>query len=206
MTNNVKHITLAGDSIFDNDGYVPNEPGVIEQLRKSIPSDWSANKIAVDGDCIRHVYSRVENFPNYITDLVLSIGGNDALGYSSILNEAKSLSDIPNLAAKPASEFRQNYRALLEHLITLKTKVHVCTIYTAVPFEDPQWRQFVPIALNMFNFIIKEEAAKKSIGVIEIDKVCTEEKDYSKASPIEPSAIGGQKIVDAIIKHLKASD
>lgn len=38
----VKHICLMGDSIFDNDGYVPGEPGVIEQLRRAIPKTWSA--------------------------------------------------------------------------------------------------------------------------------------------------------------------
>lgn len=205
MEQNLKNITLAGDSIFDNDGYVPNEPGVIEQLRSSIPKDWSAMKIAVDGDCIRHVYSRVEDFPDYITDLVLSIGGNDALGYSAALNDAKSPSDIPGLVAGAAAEFRANYKALLEHLSGLNCKLHVCTIYTAVPFEDPLWRQYVPLALGMFNSIIKEEAAILGVGVIEIDKVCVEDADYSKASPIEPSAIGGQKIVDAIIQHLKAN-
>lgn len=204
MTNEVKHIAMAGDSIFDNDGYVPNGPGVIEQLRASMPEDWSAIKIAVDGDCIRHVYSRVEDFPSYITDLVLSIGGNDALGYSSILNDAKSLSDIPSLVSAPASEFRANYQTLLDHLLCLETNLHVCTIYTAVPFEDALWRQFVPPALDVFNTIIKEEATARNVGVIEIDKICTEEEDYSKVSPIEPSAIGGQKIVNAIIEHLKA--
>jgi len=205
MTLNQRHIALAGDSIFDNDGYVPNDPGVIEQLRTSLPKDWSAIKIAVDGDCIRHVYSRVENFPEYITDLVLSIGGNDAMGYSSALNDAKSPSDIPCLVAGPAADFRANYKALLSHLSALNCKLHVCTIYTAVPFEDPLWRQYVPLALGMFNHIIKEEAAALSIGVIEIDKVCVEDSDYSKASPIEPSAIGGQKIVDAIIGHLQGN-
>lgn len=200
-----KHITLAGDSIFDNDGYVPGQPGVIAQLRTSIPKEWSASKIAVDGDCIRHVYSRVETFPDYITDLVLSIGGNDALGYSSALNDAKSLSDIPGLVAKPAAEFRENYKALLNHLNALDCKLHVCTIYTSVPFEDPLWRQYVPLALAMFNTIIKDEAKAIGVDVIEIDKVCVEDADYSKASPIEPSAIGGQKIVNAIIQHLQGS-
>jgi len=202
MERDHRHIVLAGDSIFDNDGYVPGQPGVIAQLRTSIPKNWSASKIAVDGDCIRHVYSRVDNFPEYITDLVLSIGGNDALGYSSALNNAKSPSDIPTLVAGPAAEFRDNYKALLNHLNTLDCKLHVCTIYTSVPFEDPLWRVYVPLALTMFNTIIKDEAKKIGAGVIEIDKVCIEDTDYSKASPIEPSAIGGQKIVDAIIRHL----
>jgi len=203
MSDTVKNIVLAGDSIFDNDGYVPGGPGVIEQLRMSIPKNWSAMKIAVDGDCIRHVYSRVENFPDYITDFVLSIGGNDALGYSSALNNAKSISDIPKVVAGPAAEFRVNYKTLLAHLKSLPAQLHVCTIYTAVPFEDPIWRQYVPLALNMFNTIIKEEAAAVDVGVIEIDKICTEDADYSKVSPIEPSVLGGQKIVDAIITHLK---
>ena len=202
MTDTIKHIALAGDSIFDNDGYVPGQPGVIAQLRTSIPPSWSGMKIAVDGDCIRHVYSRVEKFPDYITDLVLSIGGNDALGYASILNQAKSINDIPSLVTAPAAEFRANSSALLSHLVMLKANIHVCTIYTAVPFEDPLWRQYVPLALTLFNDIIKDEAGKLNIGVVEIDKVCTEDKDYSAASPIEPSAIGGQKIVDAIIAHL----
>ena len=206
MEHNQKHITLAGDSIFDNDGYVPNGPGVIAQLRTVIPKNWSASKIAVDGDCIRHVYSRVENFPDYITDLVLSIGGNDALGYSSALNHAKSAHDIPELVKAPAIEFQGNYRALLEHLQTLNCKLHVCTIYTAVPFEDPLWRQYVPLALTLFNAIIKEEAKALGVGVIEIDKVCTQDADYSKVSPIEPSVIGGQKIVDEIIRHLQKNN
>lgn len=205
MTETVKHVALAGDSIFDNDGYVPNDPGVIAQLRTSIPAEWSAMKIAVDGDCIRHVYSRVENFPDYITDLVLSIGGNDALGYASILNQATSVNDIPRLVTVPAEEFRANYSALLNHLVTLNTKLYVCTIYTAVPFEDPLWRQYVPLALNLFNDIIKIEAQRLNVGVIEIDKICTQDEDYSAASPIEPSAIGGQKIVNAIISHLTMS-
>ncbi len=204
MTHAPKHIALAGDSIFDNDGYVPNDPGVIEQLRKSIPDNWSALKIAVDGDCIRHVYSRVETLPTHLTDMVLSIGGNDALGYSDFLNQAKSIQDIPDLVAGPAAEFKENYKTLLTHLNSLTPNLHVCAIYTAVPFEDPVWRQLVPLALKIFNQVIKEEAAALGIGVIEIDKVCTNDEDYSKASPIEPSAIGGQKIVDAIIRHLKA--
>lgn len=198
-----KHIVLAGDSIFDNDGYVPNGPGVIEQMRTSIPDDWSAIKIAIDGDCIRHVYSRVEDFPEYITDLVLSIGGNDALGYASILDRAKSIQDIPDLVHAPAQEFRKNYGELIDHLLTLNVTLHVCTIYTAVPFEDKLWRQYVPLALNFFNQIIKNEADKRDINVIEIDKVCILDEDYSKVSPIEPSAVGGQKIVNAIIDCLK---
>lgn len=203
MTDAIKHICLAGDSIFDNDGYVMGEPGVIEQLRTSIPADWSASKIAVDGDCIRHVYSRVEDFPTNITDLVLSIGGNDAIGYSEIIDQATSIEDLQRLAQEPAKSFRKDYQKLLDHLFGLETKLHVCTIYTAVPFPDPVWRQYVPLALAFFNAIIVEEATARNIPVIRLELVCTEDTDFAEISPIEPSAIGGQKIIDAIIAHLK---
>lgn len=46
-----QHIVLAGDSIFDNGGYVPGEPCVTEQSQAVIPTGWAASRIAVDGDC-----------------------------------------------------------------------------------------------------------------------------------------------------------
>jgi len=202
MTRSSRHISLAGDSIFDNDGYVPGEPGVIEQIRMSMPNDWSAIKIAVDGDCIRHVYKRVEEFPDYLTDLVISIGGNDAMGYSHLLKDAKSLADIPRLTQGPASEFRANYAVLMDHLLRLDCALHVCTVYQNIPFPDPLWRTAVPIALAEFNKVIQEEAGIRKIPVIHLHEICVSDEDYSIVSPIEPSAIGGQKIVDGIIDHL----
>lgn len=37
----MNHAVLMGDSIFDNASYVPGKLPVIEQLRKSLPSDYS---------------------------------------------------------------------------------------------------------------------------------------------------------------------
>ena len=33
----MKHVVLLGDSVFDNSAYVPNEPDVIEQLKRKLP-------------------------------------------------------------------------------------------------------------------------------------------------------------------------
>ena len=201
MDDNFKYIALLGDSIFDNDAYVLNGPGVIAQLRVSMPSHWSAIKLAIDGDCIRHVESRLNYLPNHMTDLVLSIGGNDAMGYSHLLADAKSLADIPKIVRAPVAKFRVNYRRLLNYLQSFEMKLHICTIYTAIPFPDPMWRQAVPIALGHFNDVIMEEARKRHLGLIKLNEVCTEPEDFSIKSPIEPSAIGGQKIVNAIIRR-----
>ena len=75
---NSRRLVLAGDSIFDNDGYVYGAAGVIEQLRKTLPAHCSATKIAVDGDCIRHVDRQLSGLPTNATDLIVSVGGNDA--------------------------------------------------------------------------------------------------------------------------------
>ncbi len=38
----MSHVVLLGDSNFDNARYVPGEPAVVEQLRRSLPRGWHA--------------------------------------------------------------------------------------------------------------------------------------------------------------------
>ena len=196
------HIVLAGDSIFDNDGYVPGEPGVIEQLRRALPPGWSCAKVAVDGDCVAHVPAQVADLPAGATDLVLSVGGNDARGHSALLSQVERPEDLPALMAAPLEAFRAEYAALLDRLAGTGLRIHVCTIYTAVPFEDPQFRRFAPLAIAGFNAVIRAEAEARGIPVIWLEEICTAPEHFSALSPIEPSARGGQAIVDHIVARL----
>ena len=203
-----RHIVLAGDSIFDNDGYVPGEPGVIEQLRRTIPPEWSASKVAVDGDCVRHVAGQigaVGALPTNATDLVVSVGGNDALGSAALLADVRSPADLPALLREPLAAFRTDYQAMLDAARATGLRVHVCTIYTAVPFDEEFLRTFAPLGIAAFNEVIGAEAAERNIPVIRLERVCTAPDDYAAISPIEPSAKGGQKIVDAIVGALGES-
>ena len=200
----MKHVVLAGDSIFDNDGYVLGEPGVIEQLRKALPASWSAYKIAVDGDCIRHVVDQLKKLPTNCTDLIVSVGGNDARQYSNLLNRVATPSDLQSIMSGPMAAFRAEYSKMLDTISRLSVRPHVCTIYTAVPFDDPMWRQYAPLAIAAFNTVIAEEAASRQIPVFRLEEVCIEESDFAAISPIEPSSKGGQKIVDYIVAALGA--
>ena len=204
-----RHVVLAGDSIFDNDGYVLGEPGVIEQLRRSIPKGWAASKIAVDGDCVRDVARQIGGtyaLSTYATDLVISVGGNDARYSAHLLGSLRSPADLPALMHGPLDAFRAEYRAMLDGAAVTGLRVHVCTIYTAVPFDDPVLRQYAPLGIAAFNAIIVAEAGERAIPVIRLEQVCTEAEDYAAVSPIEPSARGGQKIVDAIVAALMVQD
>ena len=200
---NTRHIVLAGDSIFDNDGYVIGESGVIEQLRASVPSGWSASKVAVDGDCIHHVAGQIENLPSNATDLIVSVGGNDVRQYSKLLDDLQSGRNMNDLLGGPLADFRRAYRDMLEVINKTKLSIHVCTIYTAVPFTDPVWRQYVPNVLRRFNNVIVEEAGRDNIPVLRLETVCVLDSDFAECSPIEPSSQGGQKIVDHIIEKLQ---
>ena len=76
----MRHVVLLGDSIFDNGTYVPGEDAVIDQLRAELPNDWEATLLARDGDVVADVATQLMELPDSATDLVVSVGGNDALG------------------------------------------------------------------------------------------------------------------------------
>ena len=50
MSQEKKHIVLAGDSIFDNGSYVPGQPDVAQQLRNQLGEDSNVTLLAIDGD------------------------------------------------------------------------------------------------------------------------------------------------------------
>ena len=80
------HIVLLGDSIFDNAAYVAGGPDVVRQLRDILPSGWRATLNARDGAVIADLPLQLQRLPTDATHLVVSIGGNDALGESGLLD------------------------------------------------------------------------------------------------------------------------
>ena len=197
----MKHIVLLGDSIFDNGVYVPGEAAVIDQLRASMPVDWKATLLAVDGHVIRDVAGQLERLPRDASDLVVSVGGNDALGQAHLIEQVESIEELTSALAEIMPGFRREYAAMLDAVTQRKLHTTVCTIYRQCPFPDAKWRRLVPLAVDAFDDIIQQEAGRHDLPVIELREICTEAEDYSGLSPIEPSSIGGMKIVQAIIEQ-----
>ncbi|MEO9896846.1 MAG: SGNH/GDSL hydrolase family protein [Paracoccaceae bacterium] len=197
-----KHICLMGDSIFDNDEYIPGEPGVIEQLRRSVPKDWSAFKVAVDGDCIEDIPNQLERVPTHATEIVVSIGGNDLMKFRHLLAQVAQGASLAELIASPLADFEIAYGWMLDTVSARGLPVNACTVYTAIPFAEPEMREHAPAAIGAFNAQIIRLAETRGISVIRLDLACKDEQDFSEMSPIEPSSQGGQKIVDAILQTL----
>ena len=81
------HVVLLGDSVFDNAAYVPGGPDVIRQVQKRLPGGWHATLRAVDGATTAGVPGQVQRLPPDATHLVVSVGGNDALGHIGVLED-----------------------------------------------------------------------------------------------------------------------
>jgi hypothetical protein len=197
------HIVLLGDSILDNAAYVPGRPAVIDQLRSRIGRDWQATLLAVDGAVCVDVVDQLAHLPDDVTHLCLSAGGNDALLVSGILHDAGS-SAVDGFArlADVQRQFRADYERLLAEIVALSLPTVVCTIYDAIPELDA--RELT--GLSVFNDVITTCAFSHGLPIIELRCVCGDREDYSSISPIEPSEIGGGKIVRAIQDVLLTHD
>jgi len=195
----MNHAVLLGDSIFDNAAYVPGKPSVIEQLGQSLPGGWKVTLLAVDGDVTADVQNQIRRLPDDATHLIVSCGGNDALRHSSILNQsAGSVKEVLDYFTSIRTSFQQTYSKMIGTLTGLNRHLAVCTVYDCVPgYEGSPMT-----ALAMFNEIILREAFIAKVPVIDLRLICGERSDYSEISPIEPSAAGGEKIVQAIVRLL----
>ena len=191
------HIVLLGDSIFDNAAYVPGGPDVVSHLAAMLPKGWSATLCAVDGAVITGVQRQLACIPRDATHLVLSVGGNDALGHADLLTRpARSSAEVLGWLADAASEFESRYRAMLRAILERDRPLTVCTIYNG-NLGPPSHRP-ATAALAVFNDVILRLAMEHHLSVIELRRVCTEPADY--ANPIEPSVQGGGKIARAILE------
>ena len=189
------HIILLGDSIFDNGVYVPGEPDVVKQLRAALPSGWSATLYAVDGAVTRSVPAQLARIPSDATHLVLSAGGNDALGESSVLSApVRIVGEGVMLLGEAQQRFARNYEDMLEAVLGLGLPTAVCTIYDTPPSAPNQ--PIIRTALAIFNDVITRAAFSRGLPLIDLRLICDEEADY--ANPIEPSAHGGEKMAAAI--------
>src|SRR4051812_4389959 len=124
------HIALLGDSVFDNAAYVRGGPDVATQLRGTIPRGWTVTLLAVDGAMIDGVDRQLARLPADVTHLVVSAGGNDALGHSDLLERrATSSPQVLGWLADAAEAFEIRYRRMLDSLLARRLPLTLCTIY-----------------------------------------------------------------------------
>jgi hypothetical protein len=189
------HVVLLGDSIFDNAAYTRGEPDVITHLRRILPRTVTASLLAVDGATTADLGGQLRALPADATHAVVSVGGNDALMNSDILNmRVPSTREALLLFGDREAQFEKNYRTAIGKVHRRIANLTVCTIYNGnlPPDQAPAAR----VALMIFNDAILRIALELRLGIIDLRPICCEPEDY--ANPIEPSGTGGAKIARAI--------
>ena len=194
------HVVLLGDSIFDNAAYVPGDPPVEAQLRAALP-EARVTLLAVDGAVVANVAVQLRRLPRDASHLVVSVGGNDALGFVDVLTERASTAGEALLRmADIGDEFEHRYRAMLDAVLAQALPTALCTIYYPA-FDEPGLQRMAVAAETFFNDVILRCAFERHVPVIDLRLLCNERADY--ANPIEPSARGGDKITRAIARLVR---
>jgi hypothetical protein len=200
----MSHVVLLGDSIFDNAAYVGGGPDVIRQLRALLPAGWKGTLAAVDGAVTTSVARQLQQVPRDATHLVVSVGGNDALGQVHILDDAsRSIADALNRLAGIGDGFERSYGAMLDAVRARALPTVLCTIYNP-RYPDPRMQRLAVAGLTIYNDTITRAAFGRGLPVIDLRLVCDEDADY--ANPIEPSSRGGEKIAAAIARVVAEHD
>ena len=162
---------------------------------------WSVSLLAVDGAMTANIPDQVQRVPREATHLVLSVGGNNALGEASRLGVSFFGSpDLPtskalDTLADVSGDFEAQYRAAVDACLRPGLPLGVCTIYNGC-FPDKAYQRIASLALAVFNDVILRVAIGRRLPVIDLRSICTEPDDY--ANPIEPSSVGGEKIAKVI--------
>jgi len=199
-----QHIVLLGDSIFDNKSYTSGEPDVVTHLSGYLPGGWQATLLANDGDVTNDIPDQAKRIPADASQLVVSVGGNDALGSLPILQEpVRSIAEGLELMSEQSRRFEADYRNAVTAVLRRGFPTTICTIYYG-NFPDPLTQRITRQALTMYNDVIIRVALDHGLPVIDLRLVCTEPGDYF--NPIEPNGPGGKKIALAIAHAVGAMD
>lgn len=199
------HIALLGDSIFDNKVYVKaHEPDVCAQLNAILPKGEKASLLAVDGATTHNLAEQLRRLKADMSHLIVSIGGNNALAHLGMFQRpAKTVAEALFLMAEVKEKFEHDYRSALGHIARLERPTAICTIYNP-RYQETLQQTLATTALSIFNDVIIRVGSENNWPILDIRQICTSDADY--ANPIEPSAIGGEKIAQAIARLFHEHD
>ncbi|MDR7084800.1 hypothetical protein J2X01_004117 [Arthrobacter ginsengisoli] len=149
----------------------------------------------MDGETLSGVGRQLQQLPADATHLVVSAGGNDALGYAPLLQGTPaSVAEALLLLNAAKERFDGDYRSMLPAVLAHGLPTAVCTIYDTPASEPGQ--KVIKAALCLFNDSITRAAFFRGTALIDLRLFCSEDVDY--ANPTEPSSQGGGKIAQAI--------
>jgi hypothetical protein len=150
------------------------------------PKEWEVTRLAVDGAVSSGVLRQLDNLPASATHLVISAGGNDALGASSVLDAtAQSVGEVLMKLAEVQDRFKEGYARMLDAAEIRKLPTAVCSVYDP-RFPDPiRWRVSA-IALSVINDVITREAFSRRFTLIDLRLMFADDRDFANPRAVSP--------------------
>ena len=184
---------LLGDSILQNGIWV-SEGKAIDYILNERTKDKTLS-LAVDGSKIVDVYSQINEIPsniNKITRIFLSVGGNDILYHYVENNNDPTNTDvlIPMFSA---------YKKVVQAIQSKLPNANI-VLLDLYYLDNLKYSKYHNVIGKWNDLIYKYAEDKKNNieAVLKISEILTKPEDFT--FDIEPSSIGGVKLVNEIME------
>jgi len=183
---------LMGDSILKNNAYVSDENSIDALILEKNKQLYS---FAEDHSKISDIFIQINKLPIELntsnTSIFLSAGGNNILVHYHDNNK-----DVTN--TKILQSMFNTYKNLIKSIQTRLPQAKIILLDIYYP-NNLQYTQFHNIIKEWNNMIYEfaDNPINNICSVIRISNYLTNKEDFSFG--IEPSSVGGKKIVDLIL-------
>lgn len=193
FNSNKQSIILLGDSIFQNEAYVSDGKSVDKMLLER--TNGKTISLAADHSKIVDIYDQVLKIPDNLnsssTTIFLSAGGNDILThYVDDNNDTTNRNVLGTMFAA--------YKNLIKSIKNKIPDANIVLLDIYYP-ENLTYKQYHPIIKEWNEMIYNYASESKNniTSVLKISGILTKSDDFTLG--IEPSSIGSQKLVEAIM-------
>ena len=177
FTNSPVYICI-GDSILNNENYVGTKNSVIYKLSKQI----NILNVSRDNAKVEDVMDQINNIrsdePN--KSVILSVGGNNLLDMEDVYTVYGQYTNV--------------VKYILKNIVSGTGKLYLVNLYYP---KDKQMDIFHPVVLSWNSLLENLSKDYSKIRLVDISTRLVDAKDFTHV--IEPSALGGEKIVSAIL-------
>jgi hypothetical protein len=194
-----KNLFLIGDSMLNNQLYVPDGDSVYHKVREQTRE--TVHLLAKDDAVITEMYSQLHKIPQHFNDnatyVCVSAGGNDLLGMQSLI--------YTNSFKKDSQEEMDDvFKEYTKFISAIKMRLPDATLLLLnlyYPPSMPHLKTVVAYWNELLSNTFTNDSVTKNIRVIQVDKVFTDPTDF--VSRIEPSSEGGDKLSRLILDNIK---
>lgn len=147
--------------------------------------------LAADGSKASGVILQSRRVPPDATHLVVSVGGNNALGHLGMLaDSAQTVAEVLQRFSIIRTEYKGTYLNMLNSILEHQLPIALCTIdYPSYPEEN--FQNLAITTLSKFNDCIIRAGISAVCPLLDLRLICDARADY--ANPIEPSAARGSQ-------------